>query len=216
MAPVSRHQCLIYQGAPSLHLTTVARAARGKLLNNYRCLYLNSKPMVMGMRLSLEAENVDVTRELERGSLTFEFQQQHLTFGRFEPERMIASLEQALRQALADGYAGLWATGDMSWEIGSDRNISRLLEYEWQLEQFLESHPQMGGICQYRADTLSSQAMQLGLVSHQSVFINETLSRVNPWYLRPNGRIQEAALAAENISLNAAMSQLRLQGSLAG
>jgi hypothetical protein len=31
---------------------------------------------------------------------------------------MMAKLEDAVTQALADGYKGLWATGDMGWEFG--------------------------------------------------------------------------------------------------
>ena len=35
------------------------------------------------------------------------------------------------RRALDDGYSGLWATGDMSWEFGPAKDFSMLLEYEW-------------------------------------------------------------------------------------
>ncbi len=36
---------------------------------------------------------------------------------------MLHKLEDALDQALSDGYKGLWATGDMTWEFGSEKNL---------------------------------------------------------------------------------------------
>ncbi len=50
MEPLRRHQCLVYEGAPSLHLPAVARVVHGKLKDNYRCLYLNTRAMVAGMQ----------------------------------------------------------------------------------------------------------------------------------------------------------------------
>jgi hypothetical protein len=32
---------------------------------------------------------------------------------------MVHALERAVQQALSEGYDGLWATGDMTWEFGS-------------------------------------------------------------------------------------------------
>lgn len=49
---------------------------------------------------------------------------------------MMQTLADAFSQAMNDGYAGLWASGDMTWEIGGDKDFSRLLEYEWRLEEF--------------------------------------------------------------------------------
>jgi hypothetical protein len=42
----------------------------------------------------------------------------------------------------------------MTWEFGRARDFSRLLEYEWRLEEFFQKHPELEGICQYYADTL--------------------------------------------------------------
>jgi hypothetical protein len=50
---------------------------------------------------------------------------------------MLRTLEQTLDQALNDRYEGLWASGDMDWEFGPEKDFSKLLEYEWQLEEFL-------------------------------------------------------------------------------
>jgi hypothetical protein len=42
--------------------------------------------------------------------------------------RMLGILSAAVDQALNDGYQGRWATGDMSWEFGPERDFSKLVE----------------------------------------------------------------------------------------
>ena len=183
MEPHARHQCLIYEGAPSLHLRALARVMHTKLRENYRCIYMNSRPMVAGMQSYLAAEGVDVGSEIARGSLVATSEREYLVNEIFDVSGMVEMLGEALRRALDDGYAGLWATGDMSWEMGSEKNLPKLLEYERRLEEFLEAHPQMSGVCQYRTDTLPASAVIHGRMTHRSLFINETLSLLNADYV---------------------------------
>jgi hypothetical protein len=179
-----RHQCLIYEGSPAPHLPALAALIRQKLHENNRCLYLNSQPMVAGMRSYLYAAGVDVPKEVKRGSLVLSSDKSHLTNGAFDVERMLTILADAVDQALKDGYQGLWATGDMSWEFGPEKNFSRLLEYEWRLEDLFHTQPALSGICQYHTDTLPREVIRHGLITHRSIFMNDTLSRLNPYYTR--------------------------------
>lgn len=193
----ARHQCLIYDGAPSRMLPALAEATRQKLQANFRCLYLNSAPMVAGMRSYLAALGVDVSQEIAQGSLVLSSEQGHLVDGRFDVDRMILTLDDALKQALSDGYAGLWATGDMSWEMGPEKDFAKLMEYEWRLEEFFQSHPQLSGICQYHAADIPQEAMRQGLALHPWVFLNQTLSIVNPHYTHADAPSPAAASPAE-------------------
>ena len=183
MTPLPRHQCLIYEGAPSRRLATLAAIVRQKLQQNLRCLYLNSEPMVAGMRSYLAAAGVDVAKEIAENNLVLTSDRSYLIDGtEFDPQSMIQGLEDALEKALTDGYAGLWATGDMTWEFGPTKDFSKLVEYEWRLEELFRKHPQLGGICQYHSDTLPREVLQKGLMVHRGLFINETLSLINPHY----------------------------------
>lgn len=186
MESAPRHQCLIYEGPPSRHLLAIASVMREKLRQGLRCMYLDSRPMVAGLRSYLAAAGVDVMQETSRGSLRLSSEQGNVVDGCFDIERMIGALEAAVDQALEDGFAGLWASGDMTWEFGSDRDFSKLLEYEWQLEELFERKPTLCGICQYHTDTLPREATRQGLVVHPAIFINETLSLINPHYVRRN------------------------------
>lgn len=182
----ARHHCLIYRGSPSLQLPMIARLVVQKLKENNRCLYLNSPPMVAGMKSYLAAAGVDVAYEMSRRSLIMSAEQTHLVDGtRFSVDKLIEDLERAIEQAVKDGFAGLWATGDMTWELGPEVGSGKLLEYEWRLEKLFRKHPQLGGICQYHIDSLPGLVIRQGISSHPAVLVNETLSMVNPLYASP-------------------------------
>ena len=211
MEPAPRHQCLIYEGAPSKLLPSLAAITLEKLQQNRRCLYLNSPPMVAGMRSYLAAAGVDVAHEVEKGSLILTSDQRHLAAGRFDVERMMRTLEDALNQSLLDGYAGLWATGDMTWELGFEKESSRLMEYEWRLEKMFHQRPELSGICQYHADTLPSEMMRQSLLIHPSIFLSQTLSFLNPHYMCPESFLHEAA---QNTQLDAVIRRICESGTL--
>ncbi len=154
-----------------------------KLQQRHRCLYLDSPAMVAGMRSYLAAADVDVACESGSGSLVLSSDQAHLTNGAFDVERMMQTLQSAVDQARHDGYLGLWATGDMTWEFGPKRDFGKLVEYEWKLEQLIRDNAFLSGVCIYHVDTLPREAALQGLVTHETLFVNETLSRINSHYV---------------------------------
>lgn len=186
MNPLPRHQCLIYDGSPSSHLKALAAVVRERLQQNHRCLYLNSSPMVAGMRSYLAAAGVDVAHETRKSSLVLTSELHHLVDDRhFDIDRMLGMLADTLQAALREGYDGLWCSGDMTWEFGPDGDFSKLVEYEWRLEEFFRLHPQLNGVCQYHADQLPRDVLRHGYLTHPSLFVNETLTLLNPYYLAP-------------------------------
>jgi hypothetical protein len=199
---VARHQCMIYEGSPTKHLPGLATVIREKLRANNRCLYLNSPPMVAGIRSYL------VALEVYNGSLVLSSQPDHLVDGVFDVARMLAMLGDAVKDALAQGYEGLWATGDMTWELGSEKNFEKLMEYECDLEEMIRNLPSLGGICQYHRDTLPDNALRVAVSKHSRVYLNDTLSRVNPFYC-PAGSAATPRLPSP--SLKEMISRLRLQ-----
>ena len=183
MQSASRHQCLVYGGPPSRHLPALAELLCQKLDQNLRCLYFNSPPMVAGLQSYLAAAGVDVECELKKGSLVLTSDQGHLIDGLFHADRMLQGLELSVKQALADGYVGLFAVGDMTWELGLDRDVAKLLQYEWKLEQLFHRCPGLTGICMYHSDTLPRELVKNGTLSHSSIFVNQTLSIINPYHV---------------------------------
>jgi len=183
MKPIPRHQCLIYRGAPTEQLAGLALLIRKKLEANYRCLYLNSPQMVAGMRAYLTSSGLDVHQAVVDGRLILSSSHDHLVEGEFDPQRMLQLLKEAYDGALKDGYAGLWASGDMAWEFGPGRDFDKLVQYERELEAVFHSHPNLHGVCQYHADVLPEEVVKSGRALHPAIYVNETLSRINADYV---------------------------------
>jgi hypothetical protein len=141
-----RHQCLIYGGPPSQKLPLLAAIMKRKLDDGYRCLYLNSAPMVAGMRSTLAAAGVDVASEITTSRLILS--SEPVTTGReFDYGAMLGKLEDSVNDAVRDGYKGLWASGDMTWEFGPAKDFSKLLQYELGLEELFRNKKELCGIC---------------------------------------------------------------------
>ncbi len=115
--------------------------------------------MVAELRSYLAASGVDVADRIDRGALNLSSDQDHLIDGEFDADRMLAKLADALQNAQADGYTGLWASGDMMWEFGNEKNLGKLMMYEIGLEALLEKQPGLCGICQYHRNALPETAV---------------------------------------------------------
>jgi MEDS: MEthanogen/methylotroph, DcmR Sensory domain len=200
-----RHQCLIYEGVSASHQPALAAILLDKLQQRHRCLYLDSPAMVTGMRFHLSAAGIDVEREMRETNLVLTSDRPHLAGGRFDVESMIRSLEDALNQAISDGYVGLFATGDMSWELGMESDPAKLLEYEWRLEKLFHERRELSGVCQYQVGSLPPEMMRHSLLTHPSIFISAKTSLTNPHYIGAGSCTPEAAA---NIRIDTALDRL--------
>lgn len=182
---VSPHQCLIYDGHPSEQLPIIVPFLMRGLNDGWRCLYLGNAEMVEMIRTALLAKEIDVDSSAMRQALIFSSERPHLEGGRFEPGAMIRSLREVTATAKRDGFKGLCATGDMSWELGTEKNFDRLLEYESLLESAFKELP-LRGICQYHKRTIPPRALRDAMLTHRSVYLEQTLVKENRGYIPPD------------------------------
>ena len=180
---VPRHQCLVYSGSPNRQLAGLALHIRKKLAANFRCLYLHNPDMVTGIRAYLTSSGLDVSAAIVQGRLILSSDQSHLVNDAFDHHRMLVLLKDTHDRALADGYAGLFATGDMAWEFGPAADYSKLADYERALDAFFHVHPTMHGVCQYHEDVMPGEAVEVAHIVHPGIYVDETLSRSNPRYV---------------------------------
>lgn len=186
-------------------MSAIAAVVRVKLEQNYRCLYLDHPAMIDELQCYLDAADIPIEREVGRRRLLLSADQRHLMGRYFDPERMLRTLETAYHRALDEGFEGLWTSGNMAWQMGSQMDCSRLLEFEQGLENFIAENARMGGICQYQVSTLSREAVHRGLLTHQSFFVSENLSMINPYFLQPPSSVRNAA---HPLLLDAAVGRL--------
>ncbi len=152
-------------------------------------MFFGSPTMVASMQLELASTGLSVSECVQRGSLVLSSERDHLKNGSFNTEDMLQGLRDAVDQSLKDGYVGLFATGDMTWEFGGEKNLPKLMEYECGLEQMFRKLPHLSGICQYHIDTLPLDIIGQSLYVHKSVYINHSLQRISPYYMQPEALV---------------------------
>ncbi len=182
---VSRHKCLVYEGPPSEQLGVVVPFLLEGRREKYRCVYLGDPQAVAAVGSALALRGVDVEEEARRGSLVLSSERAHLKSGAFDPCAMVAMISDMIDDAVRDGFAGLCATGDMAWELGTEKNFERLLEYEVLLERLFKDKPLLG-ICQYRREALPRGVLRDALLAHRSVYLGEELLRDNVFFVHPD------------------------------
>jgi hypothetical protein len=199
-----QHQCLIYQGDPSRRFLSLASTLETKLKWNYRCIFLGSPGRVTDLRRCMEAVGINAAAELAQGNLIFS-SEQHVFDGRFDANGLATSLAETVEQSLRDGYAGLWVTGDVVWEIGSANESWKLPEYERLVEDLFREYPQLGAVCQYHVDAFPPEAIREALLVHPTIYLDEYLSRVNPHYVNS---ADHARAATHGAALDSAIRNL--------
>jgi signal transduction histidine kinase len=155
------------------------------LQSNWRCLYLGSPEMVRMVNGALEQRGVHTGSEMKRGALLLSSERGHLKDGVFNAKAMIDGLCELIDDAVRDGFQGLYATGDMRWELGADENFDLLVEYEALLEQVFREKPLLG-LCQYHRDVIPARTLRDALITHKSAYVGDTLNRDNVFYTPPD------------------------------
>jgi hypothetical protein len=155
------------------------------LAANQRCLYVaqdNSVPMVLQR---LNEAGVPATEAVRSGSLKLlTSRETFLRHGIFQMDRMVEYLREEVEAALHDGFAGLRASGEMTWALDTPAALEQRAEYECKLHaQFPQN-----GLCQY----------------DECRFAPSTLSdmlHLHPWVLTRGQLVKNHEMASELVDL---------------
>jgi PAS domain S-box-containing protein len=177
------HLCSIYRDFEEQMEVIVPFFAAG-LARGQRCLYLADRTSLSQIVPAFRARGVNIEEALASDQLLFlTTQESYLLDGRFDPERMIATLQKAEREARESGYSGLRATGEMSWILAGLPGSERLIEYESRLNDFFPGSHTVA-ICQYQEDLFPPDLLLQVIHSHPRVLLHAQLCP-NPYYLPP-------------------------------
>jgi hypothetical protein len=177
----SGHLCFPYESEDERRRTLVAFAREG-LLRRERVLYIGAAADQRDLLTALEAGGVPIEREQARGALVLATQgETYLRSGGFDPEDALALLEGLTDRALADGFAGLRATGEAS-APPSDELWPRVLRYEALLNERLGRRPFVG-LCRFHAAELPPERVRDVLRTHPQALVRGEVC-ANPFYER--------------------------------
>lgn len=186
------HVCTLYS-SPEEQLQAAVEYIRGGLSRRERCLYVCCEHSVDDFRAALRNAGIDAEAEEARGALLLLTKYDgHLKDGSFDPDRMIAMLHQAVKDALDAGFTGLCAAGDMSWLLDEAPGSERLAEYEARLNHFYQCNHALG-LCQYNVRTISPAALDHCLATHPVVRMEGPILLDNPFYELPEQAMSRIA-----------------------
>lgn len=202
---VHDHLCLIYESREE-QLAAVMPFMRIGLERGERCVYIADDNTVATVIEAMRAEGIDVDVALDSGALSVITKHEtYLKEGRFDPEWMINFLKESAAVAKADGYSALRATGEMTWMLGGEPGVERLMEYEAKLNYFLPEYDCLA-ICQYNRERFSPKTIIDVIHTHPLVIYGYTVCR-NADFIPPDEFLEtiEQRPAAEAERLLAGM-----------
>ena len=186
------HICSLYETEEE-QLAVAADYLADGLRAGERVFYVaESQEAIQRFRDALKAVGIDAAARAQRGALVESTHAEaHLANGSFDSERMLGLLNEALENALNDGFSGLRTCGDMSWLLLEPPGAEQVVEYEAHLNRFF--HGVRGaGMCQYDRGRLPEHLIDHALTTHPSVIV-DARHKPNPFYRSPELAVGRAA-----------------------
>ncbi|OPL08929.1 MAG: hypothetical protein AVO33_08440 [delta proteobacterium ML8_F1] len=177
------HMVMLYEDDNEVEDYLVA-FIHGSLKKNERCLFITgggNTPAILSKVNALESEGP------RSGDLVLMTRDEgYSKSGRFDPDQMIALLQQMSETARSEGYSGLSVTGEISWVLDYDKGDELIVEYEWKLNERLFATYPVSALCRYNihqySDEMISQVIQL-----HPLIIYKNVIHENPFYIPPEG-----------------------------
>ena len=199
------HICALYD-TEDQQLAVAAEYLADGLRTGERAFFVAESPVALErFRRALMELGVEVVpAETRRALVLRTHAEAHLADGRFDSERMLRLLNEAVEDAVRDGFTGLRTCGDMSWLLSDPPGAEQLVEYEAMLNQFFEGVPG-SGMCQYHRERLAAHVLDHALATHSSAIVDGRHTG-NPFYESPSVAIHRTA---DVVGLPSRLARLR-------
>ncbi len=181
--PPGHHLCMIYENLDQ-QFAAVIPFIRIGLERGERCLYIADDNTAEAVLEAMRQGGIDVESAMSSGALVVaDKQETYLREGRFDPDSMIRFLAEANASAKAGGFSALRATGEMTWTLGPEPGVERLVEYEAKLNSFFATAGAVA-ICQYNRQKFSPALISNVIQSHPQVIFGGLVCK-NSYYVPP-------------------------------
>lgn len=201
---VHDHLCLIYSSTAE-QLAAAIPFMRFGLERNEQCIYIVDDNTATVVLDAMREDGIDINAKLgSRALIIANKQETYLREGFFDPDRMIDYLKQVTDASKKLGFRALRVTGEMTWSLGSDPGVDKLMEYEAKLNHFLPDHDALA-ICQYNRNRFSPEVIINVIRTHPLViyggFVCKNFYYVPPEeFLKPNQPYLEVERLLDNLS----------------
>jgi hypothetical protein len=162
------HYCGIYSTDED-HRALVVELIRQGVEKREKILYIVNLQTATQLEALLAGAGVDVEALLASGQLVImTAKEAYLSEGAFEPDKMIALLQEETSRALEQGYTALRVSGEMTWALAGEPGSERLVEYEAKLNEFFPGS-KCYAVCQYDRRRFDAEMLLDVLHTHPSV-----------------------------------------------
>lgn len=181
---VHDHLCLIYE-TPEEQFAAVVPFIGAGLKRGEKCVYIVDENTADTVLQAMRAGGIDVDAAVESGALAIlSKQDSYLKDGGFDPDRVIGFLKEAADRAKQEGHAALRVTGEMTFVLGGDPGVERLMEYEAKLNYFFPENDALA-ICQYNRRRFGPEVIMDVIRTHPLVVFGGLVCR-NLYYVPPD------------------------------
>ena len=179
------HYCGIYRTDEDQR-AIVVDFVRDGVARNEKMVYIVNVLSAEQLRGTLAAAGIEVDALVEKRQLVIlTAKEAYLRDGQFDPDKMIALLDELTEQALAEGYMAMRVTGEMTWALAGEPGSERLVEYESLLNHFFPNS-KCYAICQYDRRRFDSEMLLDILHTHPNVlFGRQGFDNSRMYYVPP-------------------------------
>ncbi|MFT3867554.1 MAG: MEDS domain-containing protein [Nibricoccus sp.] len=169
------HAAFFFQTKEEQLATVIPFIAIG-LERNEQCLYIADASSPAEICQKLQEFGVDVEGTTKRGALSVVTKHEtYLRHGVFEPTKMIVDLCSAVDGALASGFNGFRAAGELSWALDLPSALAQMVSYEEELDAHF--YLQFTALCQYDASRFPGYLIDRMKRLHPVVICDGKLNR---------------------------------------
>ena len=203
------HYCGVYRTDDDWR-AIIVDFIRGGIERNEKIIYLVNMTSAEQLRGILADAGIAGDALIDKGQLVIvSAKDAYLKDGQFEPDKMIALLAEETEKALAEGYAALRATGEMTWALAGEPGSERLIEFESRVNALFAPH-KCYGLCQYDRRRFDSEMLLDILHVHPNVlFGKEGYDNSQMYYVPPNAFLERDRQSA---TLDTWLKNLTIKG----
>jgi hypothetical protein len=179
------HYCGIYRTDED-HRAIIVDYIRQGVAKHEKMFYIVNIHTATQLKVLLAGAGIDVNELVAKGQLVIlTAKEAYLKEGQFDPDKMITLLGEETDRALAEGYAALRATGEMTWALAGEPGSERLVEYESRLNEFFPNK-KCYAVCQYDRRRFDAEMLLDILHTHPKVLFGREGFDNSEMYFIPN------------------------------
>ncbi len=187
--PAGTHLCLIYSNEEERTDSHLKFLLSG-LVNGERTACFSDALKEETVRDFFKKNNISYDEQKGKNAV-FVSQTNDVYFagGKFDPDRMINTLTEYYKEAMARGFSAARVIGEMNPRVEKIPGGERLLEYECRVSMLLKKYP-ITAVCQYDANAFNGATIMEILKVHPQMIINGTVVQ-NPFFIQPEVYLEE-------------------------